>query len=371
MARTIGSADYDLLQKIPIDHSQLDMDIRPLTSELFTFHSSSPGGGYYALHELCDYGTMRYHILITCSDETASCIEKTLLLECKASMSRDLNDDGREDAIWRAWRDLEHLWHPVVKADYLSQMRQMTSGATTPNLIARRGSPFPHGRKKTLVKLHVFTVDGTIATKEHLETLRWPRYDPLPNTWPSLAVFGPTHVTLGPLVHGRLGNLVIAGGSRYLFKSLQGFFDTQYFIRLVDNLVKLQGSPRFPVLAGLAESEEGDGRIDGLLREYVEGEFLDAIDPTEKDRATRQKWKRQIVEAAEITQRVGVAWSDACVSDIFIRRDADGAENALVCGVGSRILHTMGSGRLLEPEIGEVRGLEEIMNYIDDINGAN
>jgi len=371
MARTIGSGGYDFLHTVPIDHSQLDMDIRPLTSELFTFESSSPPrGSNYALHELCEYGSMRYHVLITCNDGTASCVEKTLLLRCKASMSHDMDAGDRTDAVRKAWRDLEHFWHPVVKADYLSRIQHMAQEAAVPSPFAARSSQFPpRGQGKPLVRLQVVTMDGTLATKEHAETLKWPRYDPLPNAWPGLAVFDPTLVTLGQLVHGRLGNLAFVGGSRCFFKSLQGFLDAQYFIRLADNLIKLQGSPLFPVLVGLVESEGGDGRIEGILWEYIEGDYLDRTDMATKDQATREKWKRQIAEAAEITRSVGVAWSNARVSDIFIKRDVDGTENVVVWGLGCGVLHTTRAGETLKPEIGAVQGLEGIRDYIDDIKG--
>lgn len=346
-AHTLSGSDDGgkcILNDTPIDCGQYELIRIPLTTEIR--RSYTVNGGYTcALHEFFDYGAFRFHVLLSATNETPPCIEKTLLT---AIIDCDIEDlDAAREEREQAWRELEDLWYPFVKADYISRSRSMHSTGSGTG-------------EKQIIKLQIATVDSKLETREHTEHIKWPRHDPIPNIWPALKVFSPEHINMGPKTHGRLGHNVEIDGRAYHFKSLQNFFDTEYFIRLVDDLLKLYGRREFPVLMGLAESEVGDGNIDGMVRGYMEGVFLDEIDPSAYNVPTREKWKRQIWEAVKAMEGVNITW-DACPGDVFIRKDEDGEENVVVCGIGGGVL----TRRSPEPQAGKPKGLGELWNYID------
>ncbi|KAF8243078.1 hypothetical protein K440DRAFT_637995 [Wilcoxina mikolae CBS 423.85] len=343
-----GSDGKYTLNNVPIDCSQHDLIRIPLTTEIR--RSKTISGGYTcALHEFFDYGPFRFHVLLSDTDETPPCVEKTLL----AAINCDIENDAREGRE-KAWRDLEELWYPFVKADCISRSRNVQP---PPQDGGGTG-------EKQIIKLQIATVDGKLSAMEHTEHIKWPRHDPLPNVWPTLKVFSHRCINIGPKTNGRLGHQVQIDGRDYHFKSLQNFFDTGYFVRLVNDLLKLHGRREFPILMGLAESETGGGNIDGMVRGYMEGVFLDEIDPSAYSTPIKEKWKRQICDAVRIMESVHVRW-DACPGDVFIRKDEDEEGNIVICGIGGGFLAGSSPDHVSGSQAGKIKGLGELWNYID------
>ncbi|OTB05004.1 hypothetical protein M426DRAFT_73131 [Hypoxylon sp. CI-4A] len=86
---------------------------------------------------------------------------------------------------------------------------------------------------------------------------------------------------------------------------------------------------RVPRLLGLIEAA-GDGRIIGLLQEYVpysdtwELSTLRSIESVSSlAKARREKWASQIKETVQLLHQIGVTWGDGKAANVLVNRDTD------------------------------------------------
>lgn len=331
------------LSSFLIDPAHLDIQMVRLTSHTVSMDRS------FTAHELCDYG-FRYHVLVSCSWDMPDCMEKTLLRRCQEALSKDASDKTRETALRQAFQAFNSWWEPIVRADYIMRTTSTTRLLQRPTMQGDRHPP--------IVRLRIYTdSQGSVRTTDHSDVLDWPPQTRLRNRWLSLPVFHPLHIiAVGRST--RLGTPVIAHGKNYHLKSLKHALDSECFSYFIDNLMRVRGHRRFVQVAGLVGANDHGSTIDGALHIALQGSFLDQIiaSPLRSPVSNRikEKWMRQITEAMEIGERVGLELSNMAPGDIFIE---DQTEDVVVCGMGI-------PGRAAA---GAVRGALPIMRFLRDI----
>lgn len=167
---------------------------------------------------LLDYGSIRYHLLLSYNDDVHNCAENNALNQLYAAVSL-----GDQDAVSEAVDTCIGILWPFLCSDFSSRT---------------------HSELKTpvkLVKLRVLTIDGVLCVQNHDQHLEYPQTKPIVNTFPTVPVYKSSDVEVLEEISMHIFRVKVLD-SVYCMKSIHRTGREADFIRRSTNAIAMCSS---------------------------------------------------------------------------------------------------------------------------------
>ena len=288
---------------------------------------------YGDFEQLLDYGEIRYHLLLQFNPTEPSCHESAVLQQLYDAFDAPDPDVAVEDA---ADKCLELLW-PFMEADYTSRKREPKLPST--------------------VRLQAVTTNSALHAVEHnLPPLG--RTEPVENCFdPDLPIYDVSAIERLEEIEDQIFKVRVEGS----ILCLKTVHRTGYSGNLAREVSILQkcSHPNILRLVGLMKSLDEEGKIEGMLTEYIEN----ARSLRKMDRISRddyEKWTSQIKEAIEYLHQRDLVWGDAKAGNVLI--DNDG--NAILIDFGGGVTKDWVDKEHYETCEGDWQGYDRILAFM-------
>eukprot|EP00172_Hildenbrandia_rubra_P000077 Plantae.Rhodophyta-Hildenbrandia_rubra.ctg10356.p1 GENE.Plantae.Rhodophyta-Hildenbrandia_rubra.ctg10356~~Plantae.Rhodophyta-Hildenbrandia_rubra.ctg10356.p1 ORF type:complete len:341 (+),score=45.38 Plantae.Rhodophyta-Hildenbrandia_rubra.ctg10356:3057-4079(+) len=287
---------------------------------------------------ILDCGGVRYNFLVEYNEDVTDCAENVCLKKIYRGLklgNRKLKDEGRLECRSLSWS----LLATDQKARVDSAQRVNPTGE--------------YGTEEQSVKIQIKTIDGALRALQH--DCKLLHTEPIENTFPNVRVFKKGEIEYRSKLFEHMYKVKVDGHDCCIKALLAEWVGERDFRREIHELQKLPSHPNVVHLVGLVDA--GDGKIDGLVLLLISGTSLDKVKLITNGQ--REKWKREISNGVRFLHENDVIWGDINPGNIML----DGATERPV-------LIDFGGGRAeegMETKEGDLKGLQQILDYLDNI----
>ena len=299
---------------------------------------------------LVQYNGVRYHLLLEYNEDVMDCTENSRLQRVHNAFKRaeNLKRDEPDTSLQEQVDSLELFW------PFVAERVECEQG------IAEYAHVPEEKSEKSVVRIRLKTIDGSLRALEHDRILKPFPKGPVMNPYCDVHVFAQDEVEYLDEVEEGIKKARIGNGLYCVKTVLRTKGDS--FLKELEKLRKIPRHPNIIHLVGVTDA--GGGKIDGMVLPYLaDAKPLHKLGSAVTN-VLKRKWKSQIDEAVRFLHEHDIVWGDAAADNVLI---CGNESNAILIDFEGGFKHGWVDHELGGTKEGDLQGLRHILEFVDSL----